>query len=705
MRTPLYAMLPLLSAVAPACDGVAVEAASEAFGTSEGGNTFDDTEGGVLADTDTDTDTDAGADILDEDPQLSDHPGVALAPAQQSYHFFGRASSLAEGHYWAVANPFRHVTGSDPDGDNKLDFSVVRRSQGSWTTNRSGHDGNRNDEKLAWGVPVFSPASGVITSCYREYPDNPAPGSSNKLSGNFHASLNPNSLPIHAGGNQVWIQTDDGDMIALTHMQQESIPTGVCPITTDWEDLDLSQPRIAGYTADFYVDGPNRPRVEQGQYVGLVGNSGNSTGPHLHLQYNEQDYVASEDVMTPGAQATIRLRNVYAQSYNNAFSTSAWYPMRYEANDLDQDMLTADEDGPTVIHPAPFLRRASAEAGYIRDAQPVFLDDELAVTAVRVNGDALKLISWNARWNGVTRLDDIAVEKAFEVKIEKVSGDKVLVAYRTGGGSLRLALYGVTQGGSFSQLATYTGGSASKIDLVKAGSQYVTAMRQANGDLKLIAFSVVRRLNGPWSITRRGDASAGPVSAVAITATENFNGVAVAVRTGNNTLKVIPYRVEDSGNTLARGADADTGTYTSTDLDITSIAGGLAVASRNGDGNLEVTTFRSLSWGNLVGVTDVYEAGAATRVHITSTPDAGNKVITSVRDDANNLRISSWEMTASGANIERGGTETAGEVSTVAAAPTQRVTGGGGLRDMLLSAVKDSDGDLKLIYWDVNLND
>ena len=65
------------------------------------------------------------------------------------------------------------------------------------------------------------------------------------------------SLYSNSAGNMITIQTDSGWQVTFMHMDSRAVSAG--------------------------------EQVEQGQYVGTSGNTGNSTGPHLHLQVHDRD--------------------------------------------------------------------------------------------------------------------------------------------------------------------------------------------------------------------------------------------------------------------------------------------------------------------------------------------------------------------------------------------------------------------------------
>ena len=89
-----------------------------------------------------------------------------------------------------------------------------------------------------FGEPVYSPCSGVITSGRNDLPD----------------LVPPESDPENAAGNHVYIKCDNEEAkVLIAHMQESSVTA---------KEGDI---------------------VERGQQIGRIGNSGNTTEPHLHI--------------------------------------------------------------------------------------------------------------------------------------------------------------------------------------------------------------------------------------------------------------------------------------------------------------------------------------------------------------------------------------------------------------------------------------
>jgi murein DD-endopeptidase MepM/ murein hydrolase activator NlpD len=108
-------------------------------------------------------------------------------------------------------------------------------------------DGEKNEDFFGWGREIIAPADGVIVYARNDVPDNVRPG---VIQSNIFLKLPDPEWAI--GGNVVVIDHGNGEYSFLAHMQKGSVRVKV------------------------------GDKVKQGEILGLLGNSGNSDGPHLH---------------------------------------------------------------------------------------------------------------------------------------------------------------------------------------------------------------------------------------------------------------------------------------------------------------------------------------------------------------------------------------------------------------------------------------
>jgi hypothetical protein len=108
-------------------------------------------------------------------------------------------------------------------------------------------DAKTNADFIGWGRRVISPADGTVTYARNDVPDNPQPEKVEK-----ELFLSRQEPMWAVGGNCVVIDHGNGEFSFLAHLQKGSVQV------------------------------KKGDHVTQQQMIGLLGNSGNSDGPHLH---------------------------------------------------------------------------------------------------------------------------------------------------------------------------------------------------------------------------------------------------------------------------------------------------------------------------------------------------------------------------------------------------------------------------------------
>jgi hypothetical protein len=127
--------------------------------------------------------------------------------------------------------------------DQRFAYDFVIEKDGA--THRG--DGTMNEDYYCWGEPILAPARATVISVERLLPDNP-----------------PGVLdPGNPAGNHVMLDLGDGEYALLAHMQADSI------VVEEGDEL------------------------EAGQIIGLCGNSGNTSEPHLHFHLQDEPEFAS----------------------------------------------------------------------------------------------------------------------------------------------------------------------------------------------------------------------------------------------------------------------------------------------------------------------------------------------------------------------------------------------------------------------------
>jgi Peptidase family M23 len=122
------------------------------------------------------------------------------------------------------------------------DISIQAKSGSDWSSLLSGKDNSKNAHHRIYGKPVRAIAYGTVVSWENTIDENPKPGE--KLE------------DVPKEGNHFWIKYGNIKVL-YAHLQKGSLPSALLK---------------------------KDAAVKAGQQSGLAGNSGNSGGPHLHLE-------------------------------------------------------------------------------------------------------------------------------------------------------------------------------------------------------------------------------------------------------------------------------------------------------------------------------------------------------------------------------------------------------------------------------------
>ena len=173
--------------------------------------------------------------------------GAKDLPAGQ-YWYHGRSHTFASGHRAAINQRFAE------------DWGIARWDGSGWNNLVPGGDPTVNADYLIWGKPLYAVADGQVVRCANGFPENPTAGT--KQPG---VTSDPPTIP--PGGNHIWLRHAPGEWVLYAHMMEGTLREDLCPDDPGAGEHDV-------------VDGP---MVSAGEFLGLVGNTGNSTAPHLHI--------------------------------------------------------------------------------------------------------------------------------------------------------------------------------------------------------------------------------------------------------------------------------------------------------------------------------------------------------------------------------------------------------------------------------------
>ncbi|MEZ4238197.1 MAG: hypothetical protein R3F59_19020 [Myxococcota bacterium] len=588
-----------------------------------------------------------------------------------------RGDSMPEGTYLRTAG---HTSTTYGNSGWAIDFHAAHWTGSSWSSGGSA----TNEDRDIYGAAIYAPFDGWIVGCWNDIPDKAAPGVDYDFDGDGVAD----SSPLRRGNHVQLLTADEAHVTLFAHMQHGSIPSSLCPTPADRDVLDATSvdPPVAG--ADGWPDDtgddcqnsgeagiprgtmlPTRVWVDAGTFLGRVGNSGASRGPHLHLQTN----TASED--TAGNLCL-------GDSEEMLFSED--YAAQCDSSDIGSwDAL--DEENPLAAWPlgAACASDAGCPSGWVCSGET---GDGTVDGVCTVPGP-----TWCFLPDAIGDETDRRTPGDDADNLHVVTdADGATVAYQSNG-NLRLRTYDITSSGSISQLDAQFEGGVQDVALTRplSGTRDVVAsIRGNNGLLKHIPYRIdgagITRMSGQ----ERTDGSVGQVAA---TTSPTHGGFVVAVETSAGDLKVIDYDVDASLN-ISRNSPSYVGGSIS-DVDITEavLFDGVVTAELSTTGQLVLRSFAVPSGG---GVTPVDSFGTlvfGSDVHVENAAVfLSEYVATTVTMFDGTLRLDLWHIASNG-TITWEDTLSTGEVLG-----QDLVDLGGG---DLASAVVDASGDLRIIGW------
>jgi hypothetical protein len=189
------------------------------------------------------------------------------APFSRGYHFWGKTGDLEEKEFWTV-NGYEHENTDSQMFAYDVEVAVARN--GSYTERKNDShgvllDGKQNEDYRIWGKPIYAISGGVVRHCRNDYVTNERPlQGAEKFEDVFPETWADIIKPGGDGNGNFFTISNGPETILYAHMQPGT----------------LNEEFIHTYQSQGIV------LVQTGDFLGLAGNSGNSSRPHMHIHAN-----------------------------------------------------------------------------------------------------------------------------------------------------------------------------------------------------------------------------------------------------------------------------------------------------------------------------------------------------------------------------------------------------------------------------------
>lgn len=437
-----------------------------------------------------------------------------------SYRFPGKVTDMGDDEYF-TQKP-RHTGGAQ-----FFAYDIVVEgwspAANDFTTLRPGADPADNASYRGWGKPIYAMADGIVLSARDDRDDNPTPGkrSIERLSDASAGSV----------GALAVTRLSDQRVATAVRTGQGTLKVIIWDTDDDGAGIVRRGDADAGPAELVAADA-----LSAGRLVTAIRRPGGALEVRVWSISNDGMIVTSLSDRSAAAVDTISLVKLSTRRFATATRTAegALRLMVWEVSASGSEILI----------------RSQAFAGDVRAVSMATLSATQLVTAVRTQDGDLKVIAWAVSGEGaLTRQGSANAGAITHVACAVPASGTVATCVRTAQGEAKVILWTVSPGtGSIARTVDASGGPVGAISAAKVVDDTVVTAASSPQGLEIVMWKY--NAKGPV-LVRWGEADAGAASLVAIDRLGSATFV-TAVRAANGSLKLISWYIGGGGGNCVR---------------------------------------------------------------------------------------------------------------------------------------------------------
>jgi hypothetical protein len=249
-----------------------------------------------------------------------------------AYRFWGELRDLRPGEFWTTHGYLHGQTEQQ-----FFAYDVCVSTDGTWGSGRllPGTDGTMNEHYRIWGKPIYAIADGTVSDFCNDFPTNQVPTQIDPavLAYDFKGKT------FHGNGNFFTIKDTSGqETVLYAHMQPGTLNPALLQVGN---------------------------QVKKGDFLGLAGNAGAASEPHLHIHAGRTPATGASWLGFGRPMPFFHVRALSAPNFQQNGSPSNWSDLQKRGIPPDNCCLWPSDIPVRDLHDVPIKHLAISESGAV----------------------------------------------------------------------------------------------------------------------------------------------------------------------------------------------------------------------------------------------------------------------------------------------------------------------------------------------------